>query len=175
MVPAAPGATPLVPARLNPPPLPPAAQAPPPPRAQQAPSQPQNSPALPGVAIVMPGQQPVYRTTAPDAAALAQTGRALFREASESLPTAPAPPPAVGAPAPAPPPGRTLVVVRDQAVQEDAEQYKAHDIISVYDGETVTLLEGSPETGLPAPYADYVRVRRSDGREGHVSRFVMRA
>ena len=102
----------------------------------------------------LPSAPPPSSTTT---AQLAQAGRQLYRQASAGSSRA----------------LLTLTVTSDQAVDEGAAANKAHGIISVYEGENVTLIEGSPKDGLPAPYEDYVLVRRSDGREGRVSRYIV--
>jgi len=58
-------------------------------------------------------------------------------------------------------------------VDESDPQNSAHQIISVNQGEVVGLVAGSVQSGLPAPYNDYVTVRTSAGKVGKVSRFCV--
>lgn len=56
---------------------------------------------------------------------------------------------------------------------EDAASYAEHGIISVYEGETVTLVEGDLVAGLTPPYQDYCLVRTDDGRVGKVAKAAL--
>lgn len=56
---------------------------------------------------------------------------------------------------------------------ENAAAYAEFNILSVYEGETVYLLDGDLVRGLPAPYDSYVEVECSDGRYGKVAKSVL--
>ena len=110
---------------------------------------------------------------------------------SAPMPSAPPPPmpmapPAYGAPPPPPMPmpgygtpggvdaTRTFVrVAKDHIVDERSPTFAAHGIISVPEGETLELVGGSLDNGLPSPYEDYILVRTSSGRVGKVSRWCV--
>ena len=65
----------------------------------------------------------------------------------------------------------SLLVNKNHLIQpENAASYSEHNIISVYEGETVLLIDGDLERGLPSPYQDYVTVRTDDGRTGKVAK-----
>ena len=68
---------------------------------------------------------------------------------------------------------RWVSVSKDHVVDEDAPQYAAHDIITVRMGDTLELLEGTPEQGCLPPYSDYVLVRSKQNKVGRVSRFCV--
>lgn len=87
-----------------------------------------------------------------------------------------APPPAVMAPPPAAIPSvRYVELTADHIVDEYSEVMLKHGIIRVVKGERVILLRGNLETGLGAPYQDYIEVQRlSDNKVGKISRKVVR-
>jgi hypothetical protein len=65
----------------------------------------------------------------------------------------------------------SLLVNKNHLIQpENQEAYAQHNIISVYEGETVELIEGDLANGLPEPYQDYVTVKTDDGRIGKVAK-----
>ena len=66
---------------------------------------------------------------------------------------------------------QALLVNQNHLVSvENRATYEEHGIISVYEGETVTLLEGDIVNGLPEPYQDYCMVRTDDNRVGKVAK-----
>jgi len=63
-----------------------------------------------------------------------------------------------------------LRVMRTHDVDESLPAYKSHGIIKVVEGEMVDLLQGTPQTGLPPPYNEYIMVKTSAGKVGKVGR-----
>ena len=67
---------------------------------------------------------------------------------------------------------KILVAKSDQIVDENNEEFRKHDIISVYAGEEVELLSGDTVNGCADPYQEYVLVKRQDQTIGRVSKYV---
>ena len=59
---------------------------------------------------------------------------------------------------------------RTHDIDERRPEYAEHGIIRVECGETVELVQGSIQAGLPSPYTDYVLVRTSSGKIGKVGK-----
>ena len=94
------------------------------------------------------------------ASSSAEAGRKVFTQAMSAQPTVPK--------------QQQLVVITNHLISaEQRESYAEHNIISVSEGEVVTLVEGDLTNGLTAPYQDYVQVRTSDGREGKVAKVAL--
>ena len=64
---------------------------------------------------------------------------------------------------------------RDHVVDESAPEFAAHNVVTVRAGDVVSVVDGTLDRGMSAPYEDYVAVRRADGREGIVSRYCLEA
>ncbi|GBG30239.1 SH3 domain-containing YSC84-like protein 1 [Hondaea fermentalgiana] len=67
-----------------------------------------------------------------------------------------------------------IFATKDHVVNESDPAMTAHNIITVRRGDPLFLLDGSLQTGMPYPYADYVSVQRlSDGHSGKVSKYCL--
>jgi hypothetical protein len=68
----------------------------------------------------------------------------------------------------------SAVLIKDHIVDEHIPPYSDHHIISGNLGDIVTILDGTIDKGMQAPYTEYCTVRFADGREGKISRFILR-
>jgi len=67
------------------------------------------------------------------------------------------------------------VVAFDHVVDELQLENAKHGIIDARAGDKATILGGTIEAGLPAPYSEYCKVRiERNGKIGKVSRFVLK-
>ena len=66
------------------------------------------------------------------------------------------------------------MAMKNQKVDEDSVEMREHQIKTIWEGEEAVLASGTLENGMPAPYGDYVQVRFDDGREGKVSRYILK-